>query len=502
MKKTLLKILALVMTAVLAFTIVHFAVMGNNTPSDTAFTFAVQDDGSAVLTGSADALSGAVVLPAEIGGYTVTGIGENAFQDCTDVTAFFLPDTITSIGDYAFENCIAMAQILLPESLVSIGAGAFWNCDSLVSVTVPATVTSIGSCAFYKCDALQSVIIPGASTPVSGIFNVALDIGQVLSFASAASQSLDPIITTVYCYNGSAAFYDTIADAFTDYILLDECETTSYTVQYVDESGSAVASECTVSVQPVGIPVAAVAVPVEDDTLLYPEDAVCTITLASGENTIVFVYAPAPETTTETTTEEPTTEEPTTEEPTTEEPTTEEPTTEEPTTEEPTTEEPTTEEPTTEPPRVPPVLYAREGSSTVIDRNQGYIYGLETGLNAETLESKYLEVRGEGHLELSKVPGTGCEVFLVSDIDGQIVEKLTIVIFGDVNGDSYINTQDITMMKHFASCLLDPADNPVVFFAADVFQDGSINNSDITIAKSVFSCIANLDQATLTYSKA
>ena len=67
MKKTVLKILALVMTAVLAFTIVHFAVMGNNTPSETAFTFAVQD-GSAVLTGSADALSGAVVLPAEIGG--------------------------------------------------------------------------------------------------------------------------------------------------------------------------------------------------------------------------------------------------------------------------------------------------------------------------------------------------------------------------------------------------------------------------------------------------
>lgn len=481
MKKTVLKILALVMTAVLAFTIVHFAVMGNNTPSETAFTFAVQD-GSAVLTGSADALSGAVVLPAEIGGYTVTGIGDNAFQDCTDVTAFFLPDTITSIGDYAFENCIAMAQVLLPESLASIGAGAFWNCDSLVSVTVPAAVTAIGSCAFYKCDALQSVIIPGASTPVSGIFNVALDIGQVLSFASAASQSLDPINTTVYCYNGSAAFYDTIADSFTDYILLDDCETTSYCVQYVDENGDAVATQRTVSVQPVGIPVAAVAAPVEDDTLLYPEDAVRTITLTSGENNIVFVYAPAPETTTETTTEEPTTEEPTTEEPT--------------------TEEPTTEEPTTEPPRIPPVLYAREGSSTVIDRAQGYIYGLETGLNAETLESKYLEVRGEGHLELSKVPGTGCEVYLVSDIDGQIVEKLTIVIFGDVNGDSYINTQDITMMKHFASSLLDPADNPVAFFAADVFQDGSINNSDITIAKSVFSCIATLDQATLTYSKA
>lgn len=477
MKKTLLKILAPILAAILAFTVVHFAVMGNNTPADTAFTFAVQD-GSAVLTGSADTLSGAVALPAEIGGYTVTGIGDNAFQDCTDVTAFFLPDSITSIGDYAFENCIAMAQIFLPDALVSIGSGAFWNCDSLVSVTVPASVAEIGSCAFYQCDALQSLIIPGASTPVSGIFNVSLDIGQVLSFASAASQSLDPITTTVYCYNGSVAFYDTISDIFTDYILLDDCETTSYCVQYVDENGGTVAPERTVSVQPVGIPVAAVAAPVENSALLYPDDAVRTVTLASGENTIVFVYASAPE------------------------PTTEEPTTEEPTTEEPTTEEPTTEEPTTEPVRIPPVLYAKEGSGAIIDRELGYIYGLEMGLSAQTLESNYLDIRGEGHIELSRVPGTGCELFLVSDIDGQIVEKLTIIIFGDVNGDSYINTQDVTMMKHFASNLLDPADNPAAFFAADVFQDGLINNSDITIAKSVFSCIANLDQATLAYTKA
>lgn len=495
MKKSLLKILALVMTAVLAFTVVHFAVMGNNTTDDTNYTFALEN-GNAVLTGSIEPLSGAVVLPSEIGGYPVVGIGENAFKDCTDVTAFFLPAGITSIGAYAFENCVAMAQAVLPEGLVSIGAGAFWNCDSLVSVTVPTSVSEIGSCAFYKCDALHSVIIAGTSTPISGIFNVALDIGQTLSFASAASQVLDPVTTTVYCYNGSVAFLDAIQDAFTEYVLLDNCETTAYTVRYIDENGNAVADEQTVSIQPVGIEVAAVAVPVSDDTLLYPDVAVKTMTLAADNNTIEFVYAPAPETTTE----EPTTQEPTTEEPTTEEPTTEEPTTQEPTTEEPTTEEPTTEEPTTEPPRIPPVLVAKEGSGAVIDRQLGYVYGLQTGLEAQNLLNNYLQVEGEGHIELSGFVGTGCEISLVSDIDGTTVETLTIIIFGDLNGDSIINAQDITMTKQFAAGMLSAEDNQHAFFAADVYQDGNINNADITIIKSVFAGIAELDQATLTYS--
>ena len=492
MKKSLLKILALVLTAVLAFTVVHFAVMGNNTESDTTFTFAVTDD-KAVLTGSTDALSGAVVLPTQIGGYPVVGIGESAFKDCTEVTAFFLPSSITSIGDYAFENCTAMAQAILPDGLVSIGAGAFWNCDSLVSVTVPTTVTQIGSCAFYKCDALQSLIVPGTSTPVIGIFNVALDIGQTLSFTSAASQALDPITTTVYCYNGSVAFEHVTRDAFSNYILLDNCETTAYNVRYSDENGNALAAEQTVTVQPVGIDVAAVAIPVDDDTLLYPENAVRTITLAAGNNVIDFIYEAAPETTTE---------EPTTEEPTTEEPTTEEPTTEEPTTEEPTTEEPTTEEPSTEPPRIPPVLVAKEGSKTVIDRQNGYIYGLETGIDATTLLRDFLEVQGEGHLEFTDIIGTACKANLVSDIDGQTVETLTIIIFGDVNGDGIINAQDISMTKQFANGTLDAADNPYAFFAADVYQDGVISNSDITIIKSVFACIAELDQATLAYTRA
>ncbi len=298
MKKTLLRIFVLVMAVVLAFTVVHFAVLGNNAPTNTAFTFALDGD-NAIVTGSTDALSGAVVLPAELGGHTVVGIGENAFKDCADVTAFFLPGTITSIGAYAFENCTGLLQAILPDGLTSIGEGAFWNCSGLVSITVPTSVTSIGSCAFYKCDALESLVVPGIHTPLKGAFNVALDIGQYVAIGNPARHALDPIVTTVYCYEDSAAHLDVMQDGFTTYAFLndgtsqDAGNLTSYTILYKDETGADVAPSVTLNTQPIGINIAAVATVPEDEELAYPETAVQTIVLAdnAADNTITFVYA-------------------------------------------------------------------------------------------------------------------------------------------------------------------------------------------------------------------
>ena len=290
MKKTVLRILVLVMTAAVAFTVVHFAVQGNNSPADTTFTFAVED-GKAILTGSDDALSGAVMLPDAVGGYTVVGIGENAFKDCTDVTAFFLPDTIKSIGAYAFENCTSLVQAILPNGLQEIGEGAFWKCSSLVSVTVPAGVKSIGSCAFYKCDGLESLVVLGKNTGIKGAFNVALDIGQTMAIRNPARFTLDPITTTVYCYGNSAAYFDLLQDAFAAYELLENCTLTTYTVRHVDEAGNDVAASYTLNPQPADIRVAAVAAVAENEELNYPDPCTQTITLSgSSDNIITFVY--------------------------------------------------------------------------------------------------------------------------------------------------------------------------------------------------------------------
>ena len=101
---------------------------------------------------------------------TVTGIGDEAFRDCNQLTSVSLPNTITSIGRNAFYGCSALTGITLPSSLTSIAASAFGYCTSLSSITIPSNVTSIGWNVFYCCTGLTSVSILSPVTQLNGTF--------------------------------------------------------------------------------------------------------------------------------------------------------------------------------------------------------------------------------------------------------------------------------------------------------------------------------------------
>ena len=58
-----------------------------------------------------------IVIPSEIGGKTVTRIGNYAFRNCSGLTSIVLPDSLKTIGDYAFCNCSGLSGIDLPDSL-------------------------------------------------------------------------------------------------------------------------------------------------------------------------------------------------------------------------------------------------------------------------------------------------------------------------------------------------------------------------------------------------
>ena len=63
----------------------------------------ISDTGVAVISYSGTAAS--LVIPEIVEGYTVTAIGEGAFENNTAITSIDLPDTITIIGKRAFKNC-------------------------------------------------------------------------------------------------------------------------------------------------------------------------------------------------------------------------------------------------------------------------------------------------------------------------------------------------------------------------------------------------------------
>ena len=105
--------------------------------------------------------TGALTIPATVTcnevTYTVTGIKEQVFSNCSALTSVSLPDGLTSIGNAAFANCTSLTGITLPDGLTTIGDEAFFNCTSLTGITIPNTVTSIGEAAFKDCSFLATV---------------------------------------------------------------------------------------------------------------------------------------------------------------------------------------------------------------------------------------------------------------------------------------------------------------------------------------------------------
>ena len=97
--------------------------------------------------------------------YTVTAIGDCAFEECDWVSSIQLPETLTTIGACAFEGCDAL-EPRIPESVTEIGPGAFMSCQGLTSITIPDAVTSISNKMFQWCYNLSEVNIPDGVTTI------------------------------------------------------------------------------------------------------------------------------------------------------------------------------------------------------------------------------------------------------------------------------------------------------------------------------------------------
>ena len=159
----------------------------------------------AVADTTSTRISGVLAIPSTVSDgmttYSVTSIGDRAFQDCNKLTSVTIPDSVTSIGEYAFNRCSGLTSVTIPDSVTSIGEYAFNLCSALVEIhvnqnnqnysstdgvlfnkdgssliicgagkigqyIVPDGVTSIGNSAFYNCSGLTSVTIPESVTSI------------------------------------------------------------------------------------------------------------------------------------------------------------------------------------------------------------------------------------------------------------------------------------------------------------------------------------------------
>ena len=119
------------------------------------------EDKTAEVTYGIEKYRGEVVIPSSITvegkEYTVTSIGDCAFENCSSLTSVTIPNSVTSIRKFAFSGCSGLTSVTIPNSVTSIGEAAFKGCSGLTSVTIPNSVTEISNSAFAECSNLENV---------------------------------------------------------------------------------------------------------------------------------------------------------------------------------------------------------------------------------------------------------------------------------------------------------------------------------------------------------
>ena len=75
------------------------------------------------------------MIPSSYNGKPVISIGEEAFQNCKELTSVTIPGSVTSIGRYAFAST-HLSEVTIPNPNVVIADNAF---DSGVNITIGST---------------------------------------------------------------------------------------------------------------------------------------------------------------------------------------------------------------------------------------------------------------------------------------------------------------------------------------------------------------------------
>ena len=142
------------------------------------------------------------------------------------------------------------------------------------------------------------------------------------------------------------------------------------------------------------------------------------------------------------------------------------------------------------------------------DQSEWYVYGLQTNMTKRRF-SNYLAVQGDGKMEIEQTDygyGTGTVITVIDNVTGEVVEQFHVVIFGDINGDSFADSADKDLCDAEASTLTSwsKGRRTKVFYkvkAADINSstgesDGSIDSADTSVIDGASSFVLVIDQVT------
>ena len=132
-------------------------------------------------------------------------IGENAFNNCDNLTKVTLNEGLTQISQAAFSDCSALSEMIIPDGVTNVGACSFYGCSALKSIVIPASVTVVASQSFGRCTALEGITIPAS---VTDIRECAFEYCSALIKITFEGNAPTTIETTAFNGVTATAYYD------------------------------------------------------------------------------------------------------------------------------------------------------------------------------------------------------------------------------------------------------------------------------------------------------
>lgn len=123
----------------------------------------ILEDGTIKITGCDESVT-SVDIPAEIDGFPVTSIGENAFSECINLANVTISDTVSDIGRHAFYNtpwinaftgnmiiigdnilykCNGSGKLIVPDNVKGLSDNIFDDINNYTEITLSDNITSI-----------------------------------------------------------------------------------------------------------------------------------------------------------------------------------------------------------------------------------------------------------------------------------------------------------------------------------------------------------------------